>query len=138
MTGGAAEPLLLGLLNDPDEYVRAWSIQLLCESRTPSDAALTAFGQLARDGASPLVRLYLASAMQRTPIDKRRSILESLISREGDATDHNLPLMYWFALEPVVGQDASTGLALLDRARIPLLRQFITRRLASEDLLAGR
>jgi len=135
---GTEEPLLLGLLNDPDEYLRAWAVQLLFESRNPSDATLTALGRLAQNDASPLVRLYIASAMQRTPVEKRRPILESLISREGDATDHNLPLMYWFALEPVVGQDASTGLALLDRARIPLLRQFITRRLASEDLLAGR
>jgi putative membrane-bound dehydrogenase-like protein len=138
VTGGTDEPTLLALLNDRDEYLRAWSIQLLCEGRNPSANARAAFERLAREDASAFVRLYLAAALQRTPVDQRRAILEPLIARAGDAADHNLPLMYWFALEPVVGADASTGLALLERAQIPILRQFITRRLASEDLLAHR
>ncbi len=136
--GAADESLLLGLLKDPDEYVRAWSIQLLCERKNPSDAALAEFARLAREDDSAFVRLYLASGMQRTPVQKRRAILEPLITRAADAADHNLPLMYWFALEPVVGADSSVGLELLGKTRIPLLRQYITRRLASESLMATR
>ncbi|MGE3308959.1 MAG: PVC-type heme-binding CxxCH protein [Limisphaerales bacterium] len=135
-TGGADEPILLSLLRDRDEYLRAWAIQLLCEGRNPSDKALSDFEKLAREGDSALVRLYLASGLQRTPVDRRKPILTPLIERAADAGDHNLPLMYWFAMEPVVGADPTAGLALLERARIPVLRQYITRRLASEDLLA--
>lgn len=138
--GAAQESMLLGLLRDSEEFVRAWAIQLLGESRNPSAASLAEFARLAREDASPLVRLYLASVLQRTPVASRRPILEPLIRRADDATDHNLPLMYWFALEPVAGSDPETGLALLKEARIPLLRQFITRRLAGEALRppAGR
>ncbi len=136
--GAADEALLLGLLRDRDEYLRAWAIQFLAESRNPSEAALTEFARLAREDGSAFVRLYLASALQRTPVARRRPILEPLVARAEDATDHNLPLMYWFALEPVVGADATGGLELLTRARIPMLRQFITRRLASEALLTAR
>ena len=138
VTGGASEPLLLGLLRDRDEYVRAWAIQFLAESRRPSNAALAEFGRLAREDTSPFVRLYLASALQRTPVDQRRPILEPLLVRAADATDHNLPLMYWYALEPVVGASGETGLDLLAKTQIPMLRQFIVRRLASEALMAAR
>ncbi len=137
-TGGANTALLLPILQDKDEYLRAWAIQLLCENRNPSDDTLHAFARLAREDDSPLVRLYLASAMQRTPVDQRQPVLEPLIARAADAADHNLPLMYWFALEPVVGSNPDTGLALLQQSRIPILRQFITRRLATDDLMAGR
>lgn len=137
-TGSANEKFLLGLLRDADEYVRAWSIQLLCESRNPSDAVLAELARLARDDGSAFVRLYLASAMQRTPVAKRLPVLEPLVTRAVDAADHNLPLMYWFALEPVVGGDGATGLDLLTKVQIPTLRQFITRRLASEALVASR
>jgi hypothetical protein len=117
--------------------LRAWTVQLLSE-RKASGAALAEFARLAGEDPSAMVRLYLASALQRTPVFERRPILERLITREGDAGDHNLPLMYWFALEPVVGADGEAGLALLQQARIPILRQYITRRLATEALIAGR
>ncbi|MBX3744231.1 MAG: HEAT repeat domain-containing protein [Verrucomicrobiae bacterium] len=136
VTDGAPEPLLLALLRDADEYLRAWAIQFLAEHRRPSPTALAEFARLAREDASPFVRLYLAAALQRTPVPQRHPILEPLIARAEDATDHNLPLMYWFAMEPVVGANPNLGLAWLSHARIPLLRQFITRRLASEALLA--
>ena len=136
--GADDEPFLLGLLRHIDEFVRAWAIQLLFEPHQPGDAALSELARMAREDPSPLVRLYIASALQRAPVDKRRPVLEPLLAHAEDADDHNLPLMYWFALEPVVGGDTGTGLELLDSARIPLLREFITRRLASEALMAAR
>jgi putative membrane-bound dehydrogenase-like protein len=138
VTGQLTDEKLRGLLRHPNEYIRAWSIQLLCEQGAPGEAALEEFARMARDEQAPFVRLYLASALQRIPVNKRRPILEPLIARAEDATDHNLPLMYWFALEPVVGANGADGLDLLTRAKIPLLRQYITRRLASEALMANR
>ena len=132
--GADEEALLLGLLRDRDEYVRAWAIQLLVEQRPPGAQALGEFTRLAKEDDSAFVRLYLASALQRTPVEQRRPILEPLLARAADATDHNLPLMYWFALEPVVGADGVGAIDLLGGTKIPLLRQFIARRLASESL----
>jgi putative membrane-bound dehydrogenase-like protein len=136
--GAADEKTLLGLLTDPSEYVRAWAIQLLCEPRHPGPDTLSALARMARQDDSALVRLYIASALQRTPVEKRRPILEPLLEHADDASDHNLPLMFWYALEPVVGADPAAGLELLAKAQIPVVRKFITRRLASEALLAGR
>lgn len=124
------EEMLLAQLHASDEYVRGWAIQLLCENAGPSLAALKQLGVLAREDTSPVVRLYLAAALQRIPIPPRKDILIALISRGEDASDQNLPLMYWWAAEPVVAQKGGEALALLKATKIPKVREFITRRLA--------
>ncbi len=57
---------------------------------------------MAKADPSPIVRLYLASAVQRLPFSERWSILEGLALSCGRRRDNNLPRMYWFALEPMV------------------------------------
>src|SRR5262249_43344511 len=48
-----------------------------------------------------------------------------------DAGDHNLPLMYWYAAEPLAGSDAARALALAEKAKLPNLLPFMVRRVAS-------
>ena len=74
------------------------------------------------------MRLYLASALQRLPLEKRWPIAEALVSREEDATDHNLPKLYWYGIEPLVHEDIGRFVSLARQARIPLIQQFIARR----------
>ncbi|MGV3486701.1 MAG: PVC-type heme-binding CxxCH protein [Planctomycetaceae bacterium] len=52
-------------LTDHDPHIRSWAIQLLCEDFEPSAAAREKFVALANTDPSPVVRLYLASALQR-------------------------------------------------------------------------
>ncbi|MEQ2007164.1 MAG: PVC-type heme-binding CxxCH protein [Limisphaerales bacterium] len=114
------------------EHVRAWTIQLLCEDHKPGDAALKEFARLAKEDPSPVVRLYLASACQRLTVAERAPIVEALLAHAEDAPDHNLPLMYWYATEPIVAADPAKGALLLAKAKIPLLREYITRRLTAK------
>jgi putative membrane-bound dehydrogenase-like protein len=129
--GGVDEPQLIKALGDGDEYVRGWAIQLIVEDKKSSQAALEGFEKLAGEDPSPVVRLYLASAMQRLTIEQRRPILEALISHAEDGGDPNLPQMYWYALEPVVAADRKAAAGLLGRAKIAKLRELIARRLAA-------
>ena len=122
----------LPLLKDEAEYVRAWTIQLACEDKNPSDVLLKEFAQMAREDKSPVVRLYLASALQRLPIAQRGEILEALLAHEEDAKDQNLPLMYWYAAEPLAGKDVATAARLLSKTKIPQVREFITRRMTAK------
>jgi hypothetical protein len=130
MCGAMDEAGLLRGLGDQDEYVRAWAIQLLAEDKRPPAAALAKFESMAKGDASPVVRLYLACAMQRTPIEQRRGVLEALLLHEEDATDQNLPYMEWDALEPVVGADPTAGAELLGKDKIAKVRELIARRMA--------
>ena len=131
VTGNLDEKKLEGLLQDSSEHLRAWAIQLLCENRKPSEAARAEFARMAHEDKSPLVRLYLASAMQRLLLKQRVPVLAHLLAHTEDKDDQNLPLMYWYATEPVVSADRVAAVKLLTACQIPKVRQFITRRMAT-------
>ena len=86
--------------------------------------------EMAARDESAFVRLYLASGLQRLRESERWPIAEGLLRHAEDAQDANLPLMIWYGVEPAVHYDAERGLALLGRAKIPLVREYIARRLA--------
>jgi putative membrane-bound dehydrogenase-like protein len=118
-------------LSAPSEHLRWWSVQLLCEPREVSPALLRKFTAMARDDKSPLVRLALVSALQRLPLADRWPVLEELVQHAEDVGDANLPLMIWYAAEPLVPADHARAAQLMTRCKIPLVRQFIARRLAA-------
>ena len=78
-----------------------------------------------------MVRLYLASAAQRIDVAKRWPIITALAACAGDAEDHNLPLMLWYAAEPAVGADLTKGAELLATCSIPKVQELIARRIAA-------
>ncbi|MBL8803660.1 MAG: DUF1080 domain-containing protein [Planctomycetes bacterium] len=121
----------------PHEYVRAWSIQLELEDKQASPQTLAEFERLAENDPSPVVRLYLASALQRLPLDSRWGVAERLARRADDADDHNIPLLLWYGVEPLVATDLTRALKLAREAQIPLLAKFIVRRAAAEARLHG-
>jgi putative membrane-bound dehydrogenase-like protein len=133
VTAGWTPDGLFEALADADEYVRAWAVQLLCEDRPPSDTTVERFTRLAREDPSPVVRLYLASALQRLNHDARWKVAEALMLRAEDADDHNLPKMLWLGVEPLVQRDAAFALARAGRSRIPLVARFIARRTVDSD-----
>lgn len=129
-TDGLTEADGLAWLKDEDPYVRGWLLQLMHERGEASPALRERMAQLAANDPSPVVRLYIASALQRMPVEQRRPILEPLLAHAEDAEDHNLPLMYWYAAEPVAGQSALQAAALLGKTKIPRVREFIAKRMA--------
>ena len=88
-------------------------------------------GAAASSDASPYVRLYLASALQRIPYEQRWAIAEALGSHAGDAQDPNLPLMLWYGVEPLVPTNKPRAAALMAKMKIPVVREHIARRLAA-------
>jgi putative membrane-bound dehydrogenase-like protein len=128
--GGLDANALAALLDDGDETVRGWAVRLLAEGRRVSEAVEKKFAAMARDEKSPAVRLALASALQRLPAAQGWAVAEGLVGHAEDVGDQNLPLMVWYGVEPLVASDAQRGAALLAKARIPLVRQYIARRIA--------
>jgi putative membrane-bound dehydrogenase-like protein len=132
VTGGADEAWLRGLLGHPSEHVRTWAVRLLVDVGEPGPEALKQFVRLAKGDPSGLVRLFLASALQRLPIARRAALAEALLSRAEDAADHNMPLMLWYGVEPLAGAEPLRAVELAACARIPLVRKYIARRLTEE------
>ena len=133
--GGWTPEALIQVLDDHDEHVRAWAIQLLAEDKAPSPDALRSFARLAREDASPVVRLYLASALQRIEPAARWPIAAALMAHAEDSGDHNLPTMIWLGVEPMVNANAALALEHAGRSRIPQLARFIARRLVDANAL---
>jgi len=131
-TGGLDTARTLALLDSPHEYVRAWAIQLELETRPAGKELLEKLVALAGNDPSPVVRLYVASALQRLPLAQRWDIAAALASHAEDASDPNIPYLLWYGVEPLVPADPSRALALGRASRIELLTRFIARRAAVE------
>jgi putative membrane-bound dehydrogenase-like protein len=133
VTGGTDETALHGLLDNASEHVRAWAVRLLCDQGSPSAATLARFVAMAGSESSPKVRLSLASALQRVPVNLRWRLAEPLTSHAEDAADRAIPFVIWYGVEPAVVRDLSRSLHVAARCRIPLVRQFVARRAVEAD-----
>src|SRR5262249_57623925 len=61
---------------------------------------------------SAMVRLALASALQRLEVGERWPLAEKLAAHAEDAGDPYLPLMTWYGVEPAVAADPARAAAL--------------------------
>lgn len=132
-TGGLSRARALELLDHPDEDLRAWSVQLALEDRAPSERLLARLAALARDDPSAVVRLYLASALQRLEPDSRWELGAALAGRAEDGDDPNLAHLVWFGLAPLVELDPARALALAEGAALARVAGWIARRAAQLD-----
>jgi putative membrane-bound dehydrogenase domain len=128
-TEGISQKQALELLSHDDENIRAWAIQLIAEKKQVPAAARTRFEAMAKSDNSALVRLYLASALQRMAPGERWTVVKNLSMREEDAADQNMPLMVWYALEPLLDEDAARATELANAAKLPNLKEFASRRI---------
>jgi hypothetical protein len=131
VTSGLTETDLLDLLGHESEYLRSWAVYLLVQEKQPSEEAIRRFAALARQDTSALVRLYLASALQRVAVDKRWDVIAALLTHAEDRTDRNLPLMVWYAAEPLAADDKTRALTLALESRLPRLFPFTVQRIAA-------
>jgi putative membrane-bound dehydrogenase-like protein len=148
--GGLPEKTLQGHLDHGDEHVRTWAIRLITENwpldaavgpvavepamaaavETQATALLDRLVMLATTDASGLVRLALASTLQRLPVPLRPRLATALVRRVEDADDHNLPLLVWYGLIPVADVDPTALADLGIACSWPTTRRLIARRLA--------
>ncbi|WP_437186662.1 PVC-type heme-binding CxxCH protein [Planctomicrobium sp. SH668] len=151
--GGCSSTLLAELLESKQEIDRVWALRLLTDdwpldgplgpidleeserTRVMQEAKklLPTLVELARNDPSAFVRLTLASTLQRLPVSLRAELARGLVTRQEDAGDHNLPLLVWYGLIPVVDVDAESILPVVAACQWPITRSFIARRL-TEDL----
>src|SRR5262249_16462069 len=119
------------LIGHADPYVRAWTIQLCNEDHKAPASIVAKMTEMASKDESPIVRLYLASAAQRLTVEQRAPIVEALLQHSERADDQNLPLMYWYAAEPIAGADVKSAALLAAKSKIPRVREYISRRMAA-------
>ena len=117
-------------------HVLAWKIRLaMNDGFDQADLALLKAGA---GSASPVVQLATASALQSVPADAEiRWQLGMQLAKAIAADDHNLPLMVWYALEPLVPTHGEAAMQLADTTRVPLLSRYLVRRAAGNEQTIG-
>lgn len=93
---------------------------------------LDQLSKLAASDPSGFVRLHLASALQRLPLEARWPIATALAKHEEDANDRQQPLMIWYGIEPAVAADPMKGVELIAAAKIPTVRRLVARRITED------
>lgn len=84
------------------------------------------------NSSDSLVRLHMASAMQRLPLDARFPFAIALAAHAEDANDRQQPLMIWYGIEPAITAHPEQAIALAMSSKIPTVRRLVTRRLTEE------
>jgi putative membrane-bound dehydrogenase-like protein len=132
VTEGMSPWLFTQSRGDPSEQFRAWYMRLDVDRERVKDYMPLLIDEMARNDTA-VVRLAIASALQRLSIDPayQYQILDALLSHEEDASDHNLPFMYWYAVERLAAVDPEKALHVAMRGRIPMIREFVARRIAA-------
>lgn len=94
--------------------------------------AIKGLFEFAQKDASGLVRLEIASALQRLPLEARFFIASVLALHDEDSLDRQQPLMIWYGIEPAVAAFPDKALELVKVAKIPTVRRLVARRLAED------
>jgi putative membrane-bound dehydrogenase-like protein len=131
---GGADPMqYLAWTSDNDPLVRAWALRLLFHATDPDPQAiqnLTGVFDVHDPKNTAPVLLALASGAQRVKPAQRLNLINILLTAPIPADDPMLPLMFWYAIEPCAEASPTSLVRWIDSAKVPLLREFIARRLA--------
>ena len=146
--GLADEKFLVAQLDDANEHVRTWGVRLISDtwgldslvSVTPAHAVgpetvakvLPKLVEMAEKDTSGLVRLSLASVLQRLPLSERAAVARELVRHKEDADDHNLPLLVWYGMIPLSKAHADDLVSVAKACEWPTTRRMISRCLSEE------
>jgi len=120
------------LMNHSDQAHRNYGLRLIIDLPKSKQATLSAdLLRLASSGTAH-DRLQLSSLAQKLPAELAIPLFKKLALSEIDPDDHNLPLMIWYGLEPLVLAHPEESLAIAQFTELPQLQRFIARRLTSE------
>jgi putative membrane-bound dehydrogenase-like protein len=151
--GQLSEKQLIELTYDPDEHIRTWALRLIADkfeldtimgdrrsglASTFSEVAFQRFLQLAESEKSILVKLALASSLQRMPVDNRRARLAEKLASQPIPANHEmvnqttLPLLVWYGISPLTEKDPSELIEVLKFSKWPVLDQMIARSISAQ------
>ncbi|MDA8775733.1 c-type cytochrome [Opitutales bacterium] len=128
-------------LNHPNEHIRAWVIRLKMDDQPidtlfgPREKAMPTINpelmqklvQQAITDESGLIRLTMASSLQRVPVESRGELAKALAFRSEDENDHNLPHLVWAGITPLVALDPQKLLEVARSTEWSNLRTWIAR-----------
>jgi hypothetical protein len=138
VTGGLTELDLEYLLGHESPYVRSWAIQLATEKKLVSPSFLSKIESLAKTEPSAQVRLAILSGVMRLRPELRWNVVDALAQKSEDRLDHNIPLMVWYAAEPLAAIDPMRSLAMAEKSKIPKILLYMVQRIGAVKSLESK
>ncbi|MBL8850250.1 MAG: c-type cytochrome [Planctomycetaceae bacterium] len=138
--GSFDHALAVQTLASQHEYLRSWTVRLLGDAKVIPETLQPRLVELARTDSSPVVRAQLACTAKRVPAAQCMPIVRELLRRSEDTGDTFIPLLVWWAIESKSVSDPDLVLSLVEEREawsLPLMRQFITQRLARRYAAEG-
>ncbi|MBC8351117.1 MAG: c-type cytochrome [Planctomycetes bacterium] len=129
---GADDDWLITQTHHESEHVRSWAVRLLVDQTPPPEDIIDEFTELARAERSWLVRMTLASALQRVPVGKRWPIAAHLAGSAASNKDLNLVRMIWYAIEPEIATHPERAIRAVE-AVSARLRRWMARRMSEHS-----
>jgi putative membrane-bound dehydrogenase-like protein len=112
-------------LHDPDEYIRGWAIRLATDKAEPDSEMQSEMVRLAKTDPSAVVRLHLASAIQRVPEPTAWELIEALCQHGDDREDRNIPYLVWYGLAQRMTKNLDRAFTVAERTLLPQLSDWI-------------
>lgn len=142
LCGGLTDSVALQMLEHQDQFVRAWTVRLLCDHYEVAPQVANALAELAAQEGYIEVRKQLASSAKRLPSEQALPIIRNLLKYDEDAADIHQPLLLWWALESKAsgsGRQLILDIVLADQEvwQRPLMSQHLTERLMKRYALSG-
>ncbi len=124
-----------------DPFVRMWSVRLSCDLRDVSTKVANKITELARTELNLEVRSQIACSAKRISGVAAFPIIKGLMVSENDASDPDIPLLIWWALESKVADHSDLILELFENLSLwekPMVKENILERLMHRLVLADR
>jgi putative heme-binding domain-containing protein len=134
LMGKLDDPARLAALAHRDAAIRRWAVRLIGDERElPADSIVARLTEMAASEADPQVRSQLASTVRRLPASVSLPMLREMFAHDPDADDPHVPLLLWWALEPLAVSQRDSVLEMFGTTELwekPLVRRTILPRLA--------
>lgn len=124
-----AEMVAEHYLTEGDVPHRCWAVRWLIDHAESRPRLAEELVETARREKSPRVRLYLAGALQKLPLEQRADLAPAIGRDPADNTDHNLPLLIWYGIEELIADRPESGPDIFISMKLEKVREFIARRL---------
>ena len=129
IAGGSGWNHISQATHTQEPEMRALAIRLSVSGNAKGNVPI--WTRLAKSDPSPVVRRSITLALDSLQISAKYNVLADLLSHPEDATDHVLPYLYWYALEPLCVENPTKALHLAAAGKIPMLLPFSARRVGA-------
>ena len=123
---------LIRLSREDNEHLRSWSVRLMGDGLLELEpASVNRLKELASNDSSGLVRMYIASALDRLAPADALETASRLVGHQQDAGDRVQPHLIWYRIEPLLMSNIDAAVSLARSSQMDLVRRNIARRMAA-------